>query len=446
MPIPDEFVVARTEVRFPDGEPEIVIAQEVLDAMAGLWKNYMFVKVLDRSMPLPLLDRKLREIWRPNGGMNVVDLPRRFFMVRFDLESNYLDALTWGPWKVFQNHIFVQAWDPFFDHLKDDIVTTPLTARGGKGVVMGNPKLLLEDGRSEDNKRPQEVAVSKVSMMESESSSLGHVIPGDARVTVSQASPPPLAQSAANLPCGPPHVREHSAGIPINNQFSSLAEDSEDQEMAVGSDLGSKNKEGNYSVILRKGKEKVGTESSKVNEADTSSGRGPKNGGAIFSAEGSKALKMKQNNENRPTRGLVFRPRGKSGEEINLGKRQMRDETAKISPNLKLNPNVGNTVVLGNAENRPNMKTAPSPLRSNMVNVERTKVDVQGQSGGVWLLWRQCSTVVKIANSSNQFIHATVDFGEGIVNLIAMYAAPSPTRRHDLWGELEVLISGSHVY
>ncbi|KAL8171436.1 hypothetical protein V2J09_023240 [Rumex salicifolius] len=115
MPIPekvlnDEFVVARKEVRFPngiDGEPEIVIGQEVLDAMAGLWKNYMFVKVLGRSMPLSLIDRKLREVWKPNGGMSVVDFPRRFFLVRFDLEADYLDALTGGPQKIFGNHILV---------------------------------------------------------------------------------------------------------------------------------------------------------------------------------------------------------------------------------------------------------------------------------------------------------------------------------------------------
>ncbi|KAL8139887.1 hypothetical protein V2J09_005908 [Rumex salicifolius] len=122
MPIPekvlnDDFVAARIEVRFPkgvDGEPEIVIGQEILEAMAGLWKNCM----------------KLRELWRPNGGMNVLDLPGRFFMVCFNVKIEYSNALTRGPWKIFGNHILVQTWDRHFDRhfdpLLDEIVTTPV--------------------------------------------------------------------------------------------------------------------------------------------------------------------------------------------------------------------------------------------------------------------------------------------------------------------------------
>ncbi|KAL8139860.1 hypothetical protein V2J09_005881 [Rumex salicifolius] len=121
MPIPekvlnDDFVAARIEVRFSegvDGEPEIVIGQEILEAVAGLWKNCM----------------KLRELWRPNGGMYVVDLPRCFFMVCFDVETGYLNALTRGPWKIFGNHILVQARDPYFDPLMDEIVMTPVWVR-----------------------------------------------------------------------------------------------------------------------------------------------------------------------------------------------------------------------------------------------------------------------------------------------------------------------------
>ncbi|KAL8142958.1 hypothetical protein V2J09_015990 [Rumex salicifolius] len=70
------------------------------------------------------------------------------------------------------------------------------------------------------------------------------------------------------------------------------------------------------------------------------------------------------------------------------------------------------------------------------------RVDAQGHSGGIWLLWRNTSSVITIVNSSNQFIHATVDFGEVLVHLVAVYAAPSPIRRRDLWGELESFISG----
>lgn len=77
MPIPEEvldeeFVSNRLRLEFPDGEdrePVITIGDEVLDAMNGLWKNCMIVKVLGRNVALPTLSRKLREMWKPSRAM-----------------------------------------------------------------------------------------------------------------------------------------------------------------------------------------------------------------------------------------------------------------------------------------------------------------------------------------------------------------------------------------
>ncbi|EOA28675.1 hypothetical protein CARUB_v10024899mg, partial [Capsella rubella] len=128
----DAFVKARVRVDFPNGrtgEPEITIGEEVISVMHGLWKNCMIVKVLGRQIPVAVLNRKLKELWKPSGRMYVMDLPRHFFMVRFELEEEYLNALTGGPWRVFGNYLMVQQWSPNFDPLKDDIVTTPVWVR-----------------------------------------------------------------------------------------------------------------------------------------------------------------------------------------------------------------------------------------------------------------------------------------------------------------------------
>ncbi|KAL8161183.1 hypothetical protein V2J09_012672 [Rumex salicifolius] len=109
-----------------DGEAEITIEQDVIDAMAGLWKQCVYVKVLGRRVALTALDRRLRDLWEPRAGIWVVDLPRQFFMIRFDSEEDYHVALTGGPWKVFGSYLLVQDWTPEFDPLCDDIVTTPV--------------------------------------------------------------------------------------------------------------------------------------------------------------------------------------------------------------------------------------------------------------------------------------------------------------------------------
>ncbi|KAG7558925.1 Ribonuclease H-like superfamily [Arabidopsis thaliana x Arabidopsis arenosa] len=137
MPVPekvlgDDFVSSRMRLEFPngeDGEPVVTIGQEVLTAMNGLWKQCMIVKVLGRHVPIAALSRKLRELWKPMGGMYVVDLPRHFFMIRFDQEDDYLTAVSGGPWRVFGSILMVQAWSPDFDPLSDEIVTTPVWVR-----------------------------------------------------------------------------------------------------------------------------------------------------------------------------------------------------------------------------------------------------------------------------------------------------------------------------
>ncbi|KAG2248243.1 hypothetical protein Bca52824_087871 [Brassica carinata] len=125
MPVPeslidDAFVSERLRVEFPngeDGEPSITIEPEVLEAMNGM------------NVPISALSKKLRELWNPKGGMYVMDLPRQFFMVRFEKEDEYLAALTGGPWRAFGSYLMVRAWSPEFDPLRDDIVTMPVWIR-----------------------------------------------------------------------------------------------------------------------------------------------------------------------------------------------------------------------------------------------------------------------------------------------------------------------------
>ncbi|XP_024009924.1 uncharacterized protein LOC112085132 [Eutrema salsugineum] len=127
-----EFVEERMRLEFPDGEngePMITIGAEVLERMHGLWKRCIIVKVLGRHVQIAGLTRKLKELWKPKGSMHVIDLPRQFFMVRFELEEEYLAALSGGPWRVFGSYLMVQAWSPEFDPLTDEIVTTPVWVR-----------------------------------------------------------------------------------------------------------------------------------------------------------------------------------------------------------------------------------------------------------------------------------------------------------------------------
>lgn len=71
------------------------------------------------------------------------------------------------------------------------------------------------------------------------------------------------------------------------------------------------------------------------------------------------------------------------------------------------------------------------------------KVDACGQSGGLWLLWREELGELEVVKSSDQFIHARIGGGEEVINLIVVYAAPKPSRRSGLWDALGEVISNA---
>jgi len=61
------------------------------------------------------------------------------------------------------------------------------------------------------------------------------------------------------------------------------------------------------------------------------------------------------------------------------------------------------------------------------------RVDAIGQSGGIWILWRDQAGVITVLESSDQFVHARVMIGTEIIHIIAVYAAPTVSRRSGLW-------------
>ncbi|XP_021861386.2 uncharacterized protein [Spinacia oleracea] len=67
-----------------------------------------------------------------------------------------------------------------------------------------------------------------------------------------------------------------------------------------------------------------------------------------------------------------------------------------------------------------------------------TRVDAQGFSGGIWVYWKKNLVTVDPIVQHNQFITMEITrIGEEPWYLSAIYASPDPTRRQDLWRELE---------
>ncbi|XP_013739955.2 uncharacterized protein LOC106442870 [Brassica napus] len=133
--------------------------------------------------------------------------------------------------------------------------------------------------------------------------------------------------------------------------------------------------------------------------------RGPGNKKMVESARG----RLKKLN-NRPIRGLVFGP---TKGEISLSES-------------------GKRLRVKNSEAR----RSGGVLRDR---VEDGRYSF-GQSGGIWLLWRDQACAITVLGSSDQYIHARVVFGTELMHIIAVYAAPTVSRRSGLWGQLKAVL------
>ncbi|XP_028775146.1 uncharacterized protein LOC114732008 [Neltuma alba] len=68
------------------------------------------------------------------------------------------------------------------------------------------------------------------------------------------------------------------------------------------------------------------------------------------------------------------------------------------------------------------------------------RVEAEGFSGGIWLLWDSDEVQVENVVKDEQFIHCKVRDGEEECLLIAVYGSPNEQKRQHLWGKLKMLV------
>ncbi|KAL8130356.1 hypothetical protein V2J09_019511 [Rumex salicifolius] len=128
-----------------DADPAITIVPEVLEVLASAWKTCLVIKALGTIIPLEILQRKLKELWKPAGKMRVIDLPNGYHIIKFSEERDYMGVLTGGPWTVFGHYVVIKPWTPNFDPRTDVVLTTPAWIRlTDLPVILYEEKVLLK--------------------------------------------------------------------------------------------------------------------------------------------------------------------------------------------------------------------------------------------------------------------------------------------------------------
>ncbi|KAI9085757.1 hypothetical protein K1719_032171 [Acacia pycnantha] len=71
------------------------------------------------------------------------------------------------------------------------------------------------------------------------------------------------------------------------------------------------------------------------------------------------------------------------------------------------------------------------------------RMEVEGSSGGIWILWEMPDLVVDVLVNDEQFIHCRLRLGVENMVLTAVYASPNEHKRSRIWGELYKIVGGT---
>ncbi|KAJ4836384.1 hypothetical protein Tsubulata_013163 [Turnera subulata] len=107
---PDDIVSYHTS----EG-PMVKISDRYRDMLHKRWANTLIVKLWGRNIGFRTLCNRLPNLWKLKEGVRVVDLDHNFYFVWFTNYQDYLNALTNGPWIVFEHFLTVEPWKLKFD-------------------------------------------------------------------------------------------------------------------------------------------------------------------------------------------------------------------------------------------------------------------------------------------------------------------------------------------
>lgn len=97
-----------------DGRPRVTFSKALRKELCSAWKMALIIKYLGKNIHFNVLNQRLPTIWNLQGKMMLIDIGYGCFVARFDNKLDYLHALLDGPWKIFDNYIVAQRWEPAF--------------------------------------------------------------------------------------------------------------------------------------------------------------------------------------------------------------------------------------------------------------------------------------------------------------------------------------------
>ncbi|XP_061373824.1 uncharacterized protein LOC133316124 [Gastrolobium bilobum] len=130
-----------------DGKINFKLSNEFKKKAWRPWRKSVFVKLLGKKLALPVMKKRLENLWAREGQIYVTDVENGFFLVRF-VDQKHMDyALTAGPWVLFDHYLTIRSWELDFQPFSASIGRIMACVRlPGFPVEYVNTELLREVG------------------------------------------------------------------------------------------------------------------------------------------------------------------------------------------------------------------------------------------------------------------------------------------------------------
>ncbi|KAJ4824921.1 hypothetical protein Tsubulata_043846 [Turnera subulata] len=90
--------------------PKVELSAAFKKRLEKPWEKAVIVKLLGREIGYRALHTKIQSMWKPSGPFRLIDMENNFFIVRFWDSIDYWQALTGGPWAIYDHALCVQPW------------------------------------------------------------------------------------------------------------------------------------------------------------------------------------------------------------------------------------------------------------------------------------------------------------------------------------------------
>nr|XP_023882722.1 uncharacterized protein At4g02000-like [Quercus suber]POE72678.1 uncharacterized protein CFP56_18678 [Quercus suber] len=112
-----------------EGFASMCLSKETKQSIWASWTNEIIVKVFGKNVGYNYLRSKLLDLWKLNGRVDMVDLGRDFFLLRFLVDEDLEAVLKKGPWFVGGHFLSIRKWEANFKPSKASISSMAVWVR-----------------------------------------------------------------------------------------------------------------------------------------------------------------------------------------------------------------------------------------------------------------------------------------------------------------------------